>query len=151
VSSLPFIDEHAVEVNAPASAAWRALAETTEASFGGGPLKEIGAKILGCRETSTAGRADVAGSTVPGFRVERVDAPTEMLLGGRHRFARYALRFRVDPESRGSSKVLAETRADFPGVHGRAYRALVLGTRAHRVIVRRILGSVKARAERITA
>jgi hypothetical protein len=43
--------------------------------------------------------------------------------------------------------VRAETRAAFPGLQGRAYRALVIGTRGHVLAVRRLLRAVKARAE----
>ena len=46
---------------------------------------------------------------------------------GRHRFARYSLVFLIDGE-----RVRAQTYATFPGVKGRAYRALVISSGAHR-------------------
>ena len=73
-----------------------------------------------------------------------------LALEGRHRYSRYALTFRIDPDGDGS-RLSAETRAEFPGWAGRAYRAGVIGTRGHVVVVRRLLRSVKARAERAAA
>jgi hypothetical protein len=46
------------------------------------------------------------------------------------------------------TRLVAETRAEFPGVKGRAYRALVIDTRAHVLVVRRLLGTVAGRVER---
>ena len=67
---------------------------------------------------------------------------------GRHRFARYELTFRVDPLDDGTCRVRARTSASFPGLRGRAYRALVIGTRGHVLVVRRMLGATRHRAER---
>jgi hypothetical protein len=38
----------------------------------------------------------------------------------------------------------ALTFAAFPGVHGKAYRALVIGSGGHRIVVRRMLKRVAA-------
>ena len=70
------------------------------------------------------------------------------MLEGEHRFSRYALIFHLDPLPGGRSRVRAETRAAFPGLRGRAYRALVIGTRGHVLAVKRLLRAVRARAER---
>jgi hypothetical protein len=78
--------------------------------------------------------------------VARSEAPVELALEGSHRFSRYALILRID-DLGGRSRLRAETRAEFPGPHGRVYRALVIGTRGHVLMVRRILGAVKRRAE----
>ncbi len=48
----------------------------------------------------------------------------------------------------GTTTVLAESRAEFPGASGRVYRGLVIGTRGHVVAVRRLLQAIKRRAER---
>ena len=45
-------------------------------------------------------------------------------------------------------QIVQSQAADFPGPHGRAYRLLVLGSRAHVLAVRRLLARVKRRAER---
>ena len=53
-----------------------------------------------------------------------------LVLTGRHRFSRYALVFELEPL--GEHTVLkALTYAVFPGLHGRVYRLLVIGSRAH--------------------
>ena len=69
------------------------------------------------------------------------------MLEGEHRFSRYALIFRLEALPGERSRVRAESRAAFPGLHGRAYRALVIGTRGHVVAVNRLLRAVRARAE----
>lgn len=89
---------------------------------------------------------------MPGFCVSR-SGPNEIALEGEHRFARYALVFRLDPLGGGSSsggsgtRLRAETRAAFPGLRGRAYRTLVIGTRGHVLVVRRLLEAVRRSAE----
>jgi hypothetical protein len=88
------------------------------------------------------------GDTVPGFAVTEADPPRLLILRGRHRFSRYELRFELDPLKRGCVEVHAKTSATFPGVHGRIYRALVIGSGGHRVAVRRMLTSIALRAER---
>ncbi len=45
-----------------------------------------------------------------------------------------------------ASRVRARTYAAFPGVTGRAYRALVIGSGAHRIVTRRLLSRVASRA-----
>lgn len=84
---------------------------------------------------------------MPGFHVAAARAPEELWLAGGHRFSDYALIFRLEP-SGGGTFLRAETRAEFPGLHGTAYRALVIGTRGHVLATRRILRAVRDRAER---
>jgi hypothetical protein len=75
--------------------------------------------------------------------------PTLYALLGAHRFARYALVFCIESIDDGDRSLLrAETRAEFPGTKGRIYRALVIGTRGHVLVVRRLLSAVGRRAER---
>jgi hypothetical protein len=74
-------------------------------------------------------------------------APREIALAGHHRFARYVLTFRVEPRD-GSATLRAVTHAEFPGVRGALYRALVVGSGGHRFVTRRILKSIARRAER---
>jgi hypothetical protein len=44
------------------------------------------------------------------------------------------------------TRIRAQTRAAFPGALGRVYRALVIGTGLHRVLVRRLLHRIEGRA-----
>ncbi len=145
MSALPFIDEHATDVKAPAAATWEALIAP---STGSGRLPTAVAQALGCEQTRVAGIPGTVGSTVPGFRVVRAQPPRELALEGRHRFSRYGLTFRVDEVAGARSRLRAETRAAFPGLYGRLYRAAVIGTRGHVLATTRILRAVARRAER---
>jgi hypothetical protein len=145
--SLPHVDEHAVAIDAGGEEAWKGLLRIVEGSFGGGAAGRF-ARLLGCADMAASGpRPLERGSTVPGFHVELAEPRRELALAGSHRFSRYALIFHL--EERGAGAVLrAETRAEFPGPHGRAYRALVIGTRVHVLVTRRLLDAVKQRSER---
>jgi hypothetical protein len=145
LSELPHIDEHAVDVSASPDEVWEALAGVAE-HLGRGRVGETFAAAVGTEQRRVTGKVPQPGSTIVGFRVARAERPAELALEGRHRFSRYALIFRIDRLD-GRSRLRAETRAEFPGPHGRAYRALVIGTRAHVLAVRRILGAVRRRAE----
>jgi hypothetical protein len=74
-----------------------------------------------------------------GFRVTESKAPAKLVLEGRHPFSRYALVFLIDPLDGGGSRARAQTWARFPGAKGRIYRALVIGSGMHAVLVRRML------------
>jgi hypothetical protein len=143
---LPPIDEHGTLVLAPVPRVWQALLEVVSRSFSG-PGSERLASALGCAHTRTQGEIDRIGSTIPGFIVARVIASAVLALEGEHRFARYALVFRLEPTRDENSLLRAETRAEFPGLKGSAYRALVIGTRGHVLVVSRILRSIRRRAE----
>jgi hypothetical protein len=129
VDALPYVDEHAVDIPAPRDVVWAALEGHVASSLRTAERSPL-TRILG-----TEPRA--------GFAVtER--APAERLtLTGRHRFSRYALAFVLDDAGDGATRVRARTHAAFPGVHGRVYRALVIGTRAHVVATNHILRSVR--------
>ncbi len=143
---LPYVDEHSIEIEAGAEATWEAACRAVD---GASTPSTAFARLLGCADVEVSGpRPLVVGSTFPGFRVEAAERPRELGLGGSHRFSRYALILRVDSLGEGRSRLRAETRAEFPGLKGRAYRALVIGTRGHVLLLRRMLGGVKRRAER---
>jgi hypothetical protein len=126
---LPYVDEHAIRIPAARAMVWWALCDRVRASLFAGPLSPL-ATILGAEPRA-------------GFEVaDRVDAE-RLALVGRHRFARYQLTFELADTADGTTRLVARTHAAFPGVHGRLYRALVIGSGAHRVIVRRLLGSVR--------
>lgn len=147
LEELPPIDEHGTLVLAPVEEAWEALLAVVPAAFGGRLAPRV-SRWLGCSPAAASGSIDRIGSTIPGFVVVRVIEPAVLALEGGHRFSRYGLVFRLEPTKDGNSLLRAETRAEFPGLKGKAYRALVIGTRGHVVAVNRILGAVRRRAER---
>ena len=69
------------------------------------------------------------------------------MLVGQHRFARYALAFRLHPLSGGRTLVRAETRARFPGLRGGLYRAFVIDSRGHNLLMRQMLAALARRAD----
>jgi hypothetical protein len=145
---LPHVDEHSIEIEAGAEATWEAALRVADGSFASTQSSRA-ARLLGCADVDVSGpRPLVVGSTFPGFRVEAAERPQRLALGGSHRFSRYALIFRVEELGEGRTRLRAETRAEFPGLKGRVYRALVIGTRGHVLLVRRLLGAAKRRAER---
>jgi hypothetical protein len=148
IEGLPHVDEHAVGVHATERETWRALLVTLPRGLDT-PLSRRFAAALGVEHRRAGGEAGTIGSTLPGFVVARAVEPSVLALLGGHRFSRYALVFRIERVADGT-RLRAETRAEFPGRKGRAYRALVIGTRGHVLVVRRILRAVKRRAERTT-
>ena len=107
------------------------------------------ARLLGCTDTAPSGPRPLAtGSALPGFHVEAAEPGRILALAGRHRFSDYALILRFEAANEGSTAVRAETRATFPGVKGGIYRALVIGTRGHILVTRRLLAGIKRSAER---
>lgn len=147
MDSLPHIDEHATEIAADPAVVWEALLRVVEGSFGSTRTGRA-AGALGCADVRPSGpRPLEAGSAFPGFHVEKAEPSRELALAGSHRFSQYALIFRLDEHSKGKTALRAETRATFPGVKGGIYRALVIGTRGHVLVTRRLLGAVRQRAE----
>jgi len=144
---LPHVDEHSTTIAASADVTWEALLWMVE-SMGSGQAPRF-ARLLGCADVAAAGPRPLAqGSAVTGFHVDRIAPLHELALVGNHRFSVYALIFRLDRVDAGETRLRAETRAEFPGLKGSAYRALVIGTRGHVLATRRLLGAVKRRAER---
>jgi len=136
---LPYIDEHAISVGAPRERVWEAVVEVVRREMTGA---ERIARALGCDPAVASERFDGSvGQTIPGFRVAAAEPGRRLELRGRHRFSDYQLTFLLD-----DGRVRAETRAAFPGLHGRCYRALVIGTRGHRLATRRLLRQIVARA-----
>lgn len=165
VSSLPHLDEHATVVTAGADAVWRSVSTTLDRSFTR-PGAAVYARLVGCADSSASGPRPLAqGSTVPGFRVAATTPGRELVLEGRHHFSTYAVVFRLDPvpDSEPATaagpahdgeaapavryRLRAESRAVFPGPLGKLYRALVVGTGIHVRVMRRMLASIRHRAE----
>jgi hypothetical protein len=146
---LPHIDEHSVETAAGPEAAWESLLRVLEGSFGSGATARV-ARLLGCADVAASGpRPLVAGSAFPGFHVEQAERPRQLALAGSHRYSDYALIFRLEELDGGGTGLRAETRAVFSGVKGRIYRTLVIGSRGHVLVTRRLLDATKRRAERV--
>jgi hypothetical protein len=145
---LPHIDEHALVVEAGREATWTALLRVVEGTVSAGGAPRF-ARLLGCADTEAAGPRPLAtGSALPGFHVDSAERPAELALAGSHRFSNYALIFRLEQLGEGSTRVRAETRAEFPHLKGAVYKGLVIGTRMHVLATRRILAGVKRNAER---
>lgn len=125
------IDEHTVAVDAPPQDVRAGVLRALRGAFGGAtPV----ARVLGCEPASgTATFEGRVGDALPGFRVVKADARM-LALEGRHRFSRYRLTLLQD-----GGLLRARTDADFPGLHGRLYRAAVIGSGAHRILTRRLL------------
>lgn len=125
---LPYIDEHAIAVDADPRETWSAVLHTM------------------CRDPEDP-------RSVPlGFVLDEAVTQERLALKGRHWFAAYRLVFTLEPLSDGAgshrTRLAAQTWADFPGVKGRAYRALVIGSGGHQIVVRRMLHRIAARARR---
>jgi hypothetical protein len=147
-AGLPHVDEHSIAIEAMPDATWDALLRVVEGSFASGASSK-GARLLGCADNAASGPRPLAtGSVLPGFHVETAERPRELALSGRHRFSDYALIFRLDEQGEGRTVLRAETRAAFPGLKGRVYRAMVIGTRMHVLVTRRILDATRRSAER---
>jgi hypothetical protein len=147
-ADLPRVDEHSISIAATPDSSWDALLRVVEGSFSSAASAR-GARLLGCTDTDASGpRPLAAGSSMPGFHVGTAQHPRELALAGRHHFSDYALIFRLDEQEGNGTTLRAETRAAFPGLKGRVYRTMVIGTRMHVLMTRRILAAVKRRAER---
>jgi hypothetical protein len=100
-------------------------------------VDEHGLHVEGPPERAWEALRRTAPST--GFRVTEASAPHKLVLEGSHPFSRYALVFLIEERDSGGARVRAQTWAAFPGPHGRVYRALVIGSGMHAVLVRRML------------
>jgi hypothetical protein len=132
--TLPYVDEHAVTITAPRDLVWAALRQYATRSIGVSRRSPL-ARALG---------------TVPrsGFEMAEAVPGDRLTLAGHHRFSRYELVFELRDKAGASTVLTATTYAAFPGPHGRVYRALVIGTRAHVLATRHMLRSVQQLALR---
>ncbi|WP_102145292.1 hypothetical protein [Mycobacterium hubeiense] len=117
---LPYIDEHAISVPADRAQTWAALLQVM------------------CRNPKDP-------NTVPiGFALDEATPRERFALKGRHPFSIYRLVFELDDDGPRRTRLRAGTWAAFPGLHGKLYRALVIGSGGHRIVVRRMLKRVAA-------
>jgi hypothetical protein len=144
---LPYIDEHAKCVGATRERTWAALI-AVGVELRGDPTGRLArlTRLQPARGSGDWGEGLAAGATLPGFVVEEACAPSRLTLAGRHRFSRYALVFDLEETGPDRTRIRAQTWAAFPGTLGRVYQALVIGTGAHRVVVRRLLRRIEGRA-----
>lgn len=150
LESLPYIDEHSIAIAAPPQDVWQAMLEV----LGGTRSRGVGptlARALGCESTQSSGNPGRIGSTLPGFVITRSVKPAVLALMGAHRFSRYALVFRITETPLEPVLLSAESRAEFPGLTGRAYRLAVIGTRGHVIATNGLLRAIRRRAERAVA
>jgi hypothetical protein len=142
--NLPFIDEHQVLVSAPALAVWRSL--TTLLARTRPAATMAFSHLVAAEPRRASGTLLDVGATVPGFTVTEAVPGHHVRLAGRHRFSQYALVLTLVTQP-DETVLSAHTYARFPGLHGAVYRQLVIGSGAHRIFVRRLLGAVRRRAE----
>jgi hypothetical protein len=144
MTPLPFIDEHTADVAAPPDAAWRAIGRIMGRQSS--PPVRVAAMLLGTDPRSTQGELLALGSTIPGFRISVAVPDQRVVFAGRHRFSEYELIFELAAHE-GGTRVRALSYAKFPGPHGRAYRALVIGSGIHRTAMRRMMRAIARKAE----
>jgi ketosteroid isomerase-like protein len=143
VTALPYIDEHDVLVAAAPETVWRHLAAAVGRP---GRAAAAVAAMLGAVPRRASGEPLTEGATLPGFSVREAVPGDRLVLVGHHRFSEYALVYSLAEEP-GGTRLRARTHARFPGIPGGLYRTLVIGSRGHRVLVRRILRGVRNAAE----
>jgi hypothetical protein len=146
LEKLPPIDEHAIEVDAPAEATWDALFPVLEKTLDHPRARRYAVRV-DAAVTVAHGDLHHPGGMLPGFTVIRAIEPVMLALAGRHRYAQYAMVFRIDLLPGQRSQVRLESRAQFLGRKGRIYRVGVIGTRGHVLFVNRMLRAVRRGAE----
>lgn len=148
--ALPFIDVHGIEVGGSPERTWQGLVALLS-GLGSAQAWQAFATAVGSCWRRASGPAATVGSTVPGFSVTESDPPRTLRLRGSHRFSDYELVFRIEPTTEGCSLLRAESRALFPGVPGKIYRMLVIGSGAHVLAVEAMLRRIKRTCERLLA
>jgi hypothetical protein len=124
----PFIDEHVIAVAAPRERVWAGLLRYADRNLLSG--NEVLHQLLGTDPPA-------------GFAISE-KVPLELLeLAGRHRFSHYGLAFELRDAGPGRTRIAARSFAEFPGLHGRIYRALVIGSRLHVVATRGMLSAIR--------
>ncbi|SEP05998.1 hypothetical protein SAMN05216267_10841 [Actinacidiphila rubida] len=131
-------------IAAPPNVVWECLTHlVAHRNLTGTPLL---VRVVGAQPRRASGTPLDTGATVPGFAVAESVPGRKVRLAGRHRFSPYSLAFTLADHAEGTL-LAARSDAEFPGVAGSLYRRLVIGSGAHRVLVRRMLESVRRHAE----
>ena len=149
IESLPFVDEHYIEIAASPDQVWDALVAMLRAASEGRPARRSrGARLRSYRDAreSRRDRLDdprLRRHPLGPARRAGADGPAPLL----------ALRADLlDP--REAERPRPAERGDprrVPGRRGRAYRGLVIGTRGHVLATKAMLRAVRKRAERAPA
>jgi hypothetical protein len=145
---LPYIDEHSISIAATPERVWDVLVRALRTDFGM-PVPSPLARAWGLEPRGVRGAWDGAiqpEDSLTGFTVAEALPPRRLELRGRHRFSNYALIFELDATSAESCRLSAQTWAAFPGRSGRVYRAIVIGSGGHRLLLRRLLRRIARRA-----
>jgi hypothetical protein len=127
----PYLDEHAIAIEASPAQVWQALDRFAAALLGRAARSPL-TWLLGAEPRA-------------GFEVTERRAGEMLALAGRHRFARYELVFGIARAAQGT-RLTATSYAEFPGVRGRAYRAVVVGTGGHVLATRGMLRRIRRAA-----
>src|SRR5262249_39367639 len=85
---LPHIDEHWIEVAAPAERIWEMLEQVVVGATGGSAWTGLYAAAVGAQDLPETGCGLATGATLVGFHVVAADPPREVLLEGAQRLAR---------------------------------------------------------------
>ncbi len=148
MDDLPYIDEHHVIARAGAAEVWAALIAMMRGQAGS-RIPAMMSPVWGLDPARATGDWSLPVGTddaAPGFGVVEAIAERRLALRGSHRFSTYALDFDL-AEVEDGVRLTATSWGEFPGLHGRAYRALVIGSGGHRLVVRRMITRIARRAE----
>jgi hypothetical protein len=126
-----YIDEHSIRIEAGRAEVWAVLHPYAERLGFAAPWDRVARQLLGTQPPS-------------GFAIAEEETARRIALDGRHRFARYRLEFGLTTAD-GATRLSARSYGDFPGIHGRAYRALVVDSRGHVLAVRHMLRRIRRR------
>ncbi len=129
---LPFVDEHRWPVTATVARTWDAVVRLVHGRLS----RPAPARFAALWRLEPAS----------GFAISDESAPHRVALRGRRRFCRYELELSVE-DGPGIVTIRARTCAEFPGVAGSTYRALVIGSGGHGWVVRQLLRKIAASAE----
>lgn len=123
---LPYIDRHSRIVPADRPHTWAALLR------------------------SSNGNPDDLSTLPHGFELDEADPPQRLALKGANRFTSFAVTFVLDEVDAHHTRLTADSSAEFRGIIGKIYRALVVGSGGHafavRLMLRRIAADAKGRA-----
>lgn len=125
-----YVDTQRITIEAGADVTWRAVEQYAE-GIATHP-RPLLSRALGLQPDA-------------GFAIAECVPGRLLSLAGRHRFSRYVLDLRATATGTGT-EVAAVSYADFPGLHGLAYRTAVIGSRGHVIAVRRMLREIRSRA-----
>jgi hypothetical protein len=139
MNELPFIDRHSVEFSVSPEAVWTSILVLIRQKMG---ASSRFAQTLGCDPgEATLEFSGLVGQTVPGFAIAEVEPGQKLVLRGRHRFSSYELTLRLE-----GHRLVAETRAEFPGFIGQIYRTAVIRSGGHTLITKSLLREIVRQA-----